>query len=160
MSAVLPVGGKAVGDSTQDTPIDANRLEALKLFADWSKWVAAIDTAAFGALFVFATATHSKPMASAPAIALCVAMAALLLSLWGACQFLFSMPGIVMDPSLHSGASTRDFKNPSFMFSLRTYHRVQYVPLYFAGIALAVLIFGIVWTDKPPPVAQSCVESR
>ena len=124
-----------------DSPSKDNRLEALKMYADWSKWLAAIDTAAIGALSTYLLARDSCHLNQGSAIAACFAAVFFLLSLWGACQFLFSMPGVVMSLDTNQGKTTHELRNPSFRFSLGRYHQVQYVPLYFAVVSLVGLLY-------------------
>ena len=117
-----------------------NRLEALKLYADWSKWLAAIDTAAIGSLATYLLRSDNTHLSAVTIRATYFAIACLLLSLWGACQFIFSMPGVVMTLGSNPGTTTHALRNPAFLFSLGRYHQIQYVPLYFAVAGLIALL--------------------
>lgn len=117
------------------------QLKSLELMADWSKWLAAIDTAALAGLFALLVDERNCPLASYVVAAIAVAMLLLLLSLWGACQFLFSMPRVVLELRELAAGAVLDRKGERFHFSLRTYQQIQYVPLYFCAAALCALVW-------------------
>jgi len=121
-----------------------NRIDSLKLMADWSKWLAAIDTAALAGLFSLLASDNGGTLTACTTVTIVTAMAGLSVSLWGACQFLFSMPRVVLELDDGDKTSLLDRKGSNFRFTLRRYQQVQYVPLYFCAIALAALVYQLV----------------
>ena len=114
--------------------MEDSRREGLKFYVDWSKWLAAFETAMLAALYLrlLNSSPHWPEL-----IAGTLAIAFLFLSLWGACQFLFSVAGVVMNPPPEQGLTTFQLREPDFRFSLGTYHRIQLVAL---GVAVVCML--------------------
>jgi hypothetical protein len=117
------------------------RVEALCLQAEFSKWLAALDAAVLGGVVLMLSNADTDVSRTAKVFA-CVAMAFMLISLWGACQFLFSMPRVVAEvDTLAPDENLLDRKDRAFAFTLRQYNLVQYVPIYPATLALVPIVY-------------------
>jgi hypothetical protein len=118
------------------------KMEAIKLLSDWSKWLITIETGGIAGIVSFLDFKNFNPNSQSPGLTIAsviLAFASILFvgSIWSACLVLLSLPRIaelVPDPKSNPELSIYDMRDEDFQL-LKFYAGNQY-KFFVAGLAL------------------------